>query len=324
MSRLRGGLAGILSTPGPTVGVEIGSTHVSAVALTWAKTAPQITRFARAALPEGAVVPSPTASNLLNAGAVTEGIRKVLGVLPRRPTRVGLTLPDAAAKVSFVKFDSVPSRSADLERLIAWQVRRSAPFGIEEAQLAYTPGVRTPDGGQEFIVVLIRRDIVEEYERACQAAGAHAGLVDLTSVNVVNAAITTSPATHADWLLVHLADGYCTLAIVRDQDLIFFRNRPTKNVDDLADLVHQTALYYQDRLSGRGLAQTVLVDNSNPGARAADAEDTVAAMLEERLATPVRRLGSTRAASVLGVKPGALDGLAGPVGLLLRAQRPAA
>ena len=325
MSGRRGILAGLLSTPSPVVGIEVGTTHVSAVALTWDKGAPQIVRHARAALPEGAVVPNPSAENIHDREAVTEGIRKVVSVLPRRPTRVGLTVPDSAAKVSFVQFDSVPGRAADLERLIAWQVRRSAPFRIEEAQLAYTAGARRPDGGQEFIVALVRRDIVEEYEGVCRAAGVHAGLVDLTSFNVINAAIMMSPVTHSDWLLVRLAEGYCTLAIVRAQDVIFFRHRPTQNMDDLADLVHQTAMYYQDRLDGHGLARTVLVEDSHSGEHLSDGTGaTPQSMLEERLDAPVERLGSTHATSVLGVKAAALDALAGPVGLLMREHAAAA
>jgi hypothetical protein len=159
----------------------------------------------------------------------------------------------------------------------------------------------------------------------CRAAGVHAGLVDLTSFNVINATIMMSPITHSDWLLVHLAEGYCTLAIVRDQDMIFFRNRPTQNMDDLADLVHQTAMYYQDRLDGHGLARTVLVEDSYSGEHLPDGTGaTPQSMLEERLDAPVERLGSTRVTSVLGVKAAALDALAGPVGLLMREHAPAA
>jgi Tfp pilus assembly PilM family ATPase len=318
MSRPREVLARLFSTPGPAVGIEVGATRVSAVALAWDKGVPQIVRHARAELPKGAVIPSPSAVNIHDREAVTDGIRKVLDVLPGRTTRVGLTVPDVAAKVSFVQFDKVPTRTADLERLIAWQVRRSVPFRIEDAQLAYTAAARRPDGGQEFIVALIRRDIVEEYEAVCRAAGVHAGVVDLTGFNVINAAITVSPMAESDWLLVHLAEGYCTLAIVRNRDVIFFRNRPTGNMDDVADLAHQTAMYYQDRLNGRGLARTVLVGDLN------GSDGTLPAMLETRFGTPVERLGATSTIATPGMRPGGLDLLAGPVGLLMREHLPAA
>ena len=318
MSRPREVLARLLSTPGPAVGIEVGATRVSAVALAWDKGVPQIVRHALAELPKGAVTPSPSAVNIHDREAVTEGIHKVLNVLPGRTTRVSLTVPDVAAKVSFVQFDKVPARTSDLDRLIAWQVRRSVPFRIEDAQLAYAAAARRPDGSQEFIVALIRRDIVEEYEAVCRAAGVHAGVVDLTGFNVINAAITMSPVAESDWLLIHLAEGYCTLAIVRNQNVIFFRNRPTGNMDDVVDLAHQTAMYYQDRLKGHGLARTVLVGNLN-GSGA-----TLPSILETRFGTPVERLGATSTISAPGIKPGGLDLLAGPVGLLMREHLPAA
>ena len=43
---------------------------------------------------------------------------------------------------------------------------------------------------------------------------------------------------------------YGTLAILRGRDLIFFRNRAEGSDETLADLVHQTAMYYEDRLGG--------------------------------------------------------------------------
>ena len=316
MSEMLTRLFGALSTPGPSVGLEIAPDRVTAAALTWVKSAPRLTGHASVPLPDGALTPTAAGANLVDRDIVADAVRQVLGQLPRRATRIGLVVPDSVAKVSFVKFDQVPARSADLERLVAWQVRKAVPFRVEDAQLAYTAGVRLPGGGQEFVVALIRRDIVEEYEGVCAAAGAHAGLVDLATFNLINAATAMSSPSPTDWLLVHVAHDYCTLAIVRGQDLIFFRNRPTKTDGDLADLVHQSAMYYEDRLEGRGLARTVLVVSADT----AVTPDAVRHSLEERLGTEVERLASGRVTSALGVDAVALDPLAAPIGLVMREQ----
>src|SRR5581483_2420404 len=105
-----------------------------------------------------------------------------------RPRRVGLIIPDVVAKVSLVKFERVPTRAQDLDQLIRWQVRKAAPFAIEEAQVSHVPGLRADDG-QEFIVTVARRGIVEEYEGLCAEHGAAAGLVDLATFNVINAVL---------------------------------------------------------------------------------------------------------------------------------------
>ena len=49
---------------------------------------------------------------------------------------------------------------------------------------------------------------------------------------------------------MHVAPDYATLAIVRDKELIFFRTRQLESEADLADVVHQTAMYHEDRLGG--------------------------------------------------------------------------
>ncbi len=70
-------------------------------------------------------------------------------------------LPDTVAKVSLLRFEKVPAEPQDLDQLIRWQVRKAAPFRIEEAQLAWVPGVALPGGGREFIVTVARRDVIE-------------------------------------------------------------------------------------------------------------------------------------------------------------------
>jgi hypothetical protein len=57
----------------------------------------------------------------------------------------------------------VPNRAQDLDQLIRWQAKKAAPFPIEEAQVSYGRGIQALDG-QEFVVSLARRSVVEEYE----------------------------------------------------------------------------------------------------------------------------------------------------------------
>src|SRR6185295_12745390 len=107
-----------------------------------------------------------------------------------------------------------------------------------------------------------------EYEQLAAAEGAHAGIVDLATFNVINA-VLASPIPASDWLLVNVAPDYVTLAILRGPHLIFFRNRATDTDGTLADLVHQTAMYYEDRLSGGGFARVLLAGAAGGGGRQA-------------------------------------------------------
>ena len=236
-------------------------------------------------------------------------------------------MPDPVAKVSLVKFERVATRADDLDELVRWQVRKATPFAIDRAQLSYVTGQRTPDG-QEFIVSMVRGDVIEEYERLATVEGAHAGLVDLATVSVVNAVLASS-APSGDWLLVNIAPEYATLAILRGPHVIFFRNRATDTDGTLADLVHQTAMYYEDRLSGVGFTRVLIAGGFEGGtgdARRAVEVDLVRRSLEDRLATTVDTVDPRAAVTLadhLTSEPAFLDTLAPLVGILLRGREQA-
>jgi Tfp pilus assembly PilM family ATPase len=230
----------------------------------------------------------------------------------------------------------VPARDADLDQLVRWQVRKTAPFPIEDAQVSHVRGLRG-DEGQEFIVAVARHSVVREYETLCEEAGAHAGLVDLSTFNVINAVLAGSPGLTSDWLLVNVAADYATIAIVRGSQLIFFRNRAAETDGTLTDLVHQTAMYYEDRLKGGGFSRVILAGEAGAGlprsgwssqeaasARAARQRgdiEQIRRSLEDRLRTHVDTVDPRAAAALtdrIAAAPAVLDTLAPLVGMLLR------
>ncbi len=233
-------------TSGPTVALEIAAHQVSAASIEYRSGTAVVAAHATELMPPGALVPSLTAANIHHRQAVVDVIGRVLE-RTGRPRRLGLIVPDLVAKVSFVRFEQLPARAADLEQLVRWQVRKTAPFAVDEAQVSFVPGLRSPDG-QEFVVSLARRAIVEEYESICAEAGAHAGVVDLATFNVINAVLASAAPVAAsgadsDWLLVNIAPDYASIAILRGTHLIFFRNRVADEEGTLPDLVHQAAMY---------------------------------------------------------------------------------
>jgi Tfp pilus assembly PilM family ATPase len=312
-------LSTLRDSPAPAVAVEIAANRVSAAALEWRGGQPTVALHATEPLPPGALVPALTAANAHDRPQIVEPLTRVLERVGR-PRRVGLVVPDVVAKVSLVKFETIPAKAQELDQLIRWQVRKSAPFAIEEAQVSYVSGLRAEDG-QEYVVSLARRSVIEEYEGLCAAAGAHAGIVDLSTFNVVNAVLGGSAAPSGDWLLVNIAADYTSIALLRGPNLIFFRNRAADTEGTLADLVHQTAMYYEDRLKGAGFARVILA-----GAGVAPIDPTIdidAARrnLEERLRTPVDLVDPRAAATLtdrITAAPALLDTLAPLVGLLLR------
>ncbi|MBA2304885.1 MAG: pilus assembly protein PilM [Acidobacteria bacterium] len=311
---------GWFASPPPPAAVEISARRVSVVAMSTRT----ITAQSSEDLPAGVVTPVMNGVNVHDPAALAGAIRSAVERISPKPRRVALILPDSVAKVSLLRFEKVPARTPDLEKLVRWQMRKAVPFRIEEAQVSWVEGVELEGGGREYLVLVARRELVESYEAACEAAGVQAGIVDIASINLVNAVLATNPGASAgDWLLVYVVPEFATMMIVRQGRVIFYRNRPSDGApSDMGDLVHQTAMYFEDRLRGSVFSRVVLAGGSASGG---DAEG-LRRQIEERLGVRVEPLdvrGAVTWRDRIGVSPDLLDVIAPAVGVLLR-DRPAA
>jgi Tfp pilus assembly PilM family ATPase len=323
-------LPSFLAGTSASVGVEIAADRVSAVSLIGDGSG--LSGYGTERLAPGVVTPAMNATNIHDRTAVAAALKSAFDKLGSHPRRVALVIPDTAAKISLLRFEKVPA-AGDLDQLIRWQVRKAAPFKPEDSVVSWVPGVDLPGGGREFIVTQARRDIVASYEAACEEAGAQAGVVDLATLNLINAVIASGPGGAAgpggDWLVIHVTNEYGTLAIVRGDDLIFIRTRAavdaTQAVDgaaaegpaDLTDLVHQTAMYHEDRLEGAQFSRVILSGGHGSGLNMEQTRHDI----EERLGVRVEALDLRAAASLrdrLRGTPDLIDTLAPALGIVLR------
>jgi Tfp pilus assembly PilM family ATPase len=307
-----------LASPPPDAAIEIAPEAVSIAVLGGRSRDPVVQGYAVEPLPAHVITPSLTALNISDREAVVRAVRAACDRVGLRPRRVALVIPDLAARVSLVRFEHSPARVEDLDQLIRWQMKKSAPFPVEGAALTYTPGA-----AGEYLVVLARTETVREYETICEEIGIEAGLVDLSTLSVVNLFLSAEPTGSGDWLVVHMRPEYTSIVIMRRDDVIFFRSRAEDDEDALHDVVHQTAMYYQDRLEGKGFSRVMLGGIGRiPGA-----VDMARRSLEERLETQVEPIDPTRGAALtdrIQASPELMATLAPLVGMLLRTRKEAA
>ena len=179
-------------------------------------------------LPAGALVPSLTARNVARPrGASSAALRSRARAARRAaaPRRAGRARPGgegvAACGSSRCRRARGPRSAGPLAGAQGGAVPDRGGAGRPRCPARRLDGRRTR----------VRRDrsrgaTSSTSTRAlCADAGAHAGLVDLATFNVINAVLAAAgaPAPTGDWLLVHVAADYATLAILRGRDLIFFR-----------------------------------------------------------------------------------------------------
>jgi Tfp pilus assembly PilM family ATPase len=317
-------LASFLASAPPDAAVEITPEGVSVAALSMRGNEPIINAYAIEPLPRGAVQPSLAMHNIPDRAPVAAALSAACDTAGIRPRRVALVIPDPVARVSLVPFDTVPPRRDDFDQLLHWQLRKSAPFPVEESVVSYSPGaVRA--SGREFVVEMARRDVIREYEGVCEDAGMHAGLVDLSTLSLANLFLSEAPpvgkpgAPSGDWLLVHMRPTYTSIALMRGQELIFFRTRSEGEVDGLEDVVHQTRMYYEDRLEGKGFRRVLLGGVAPPGVSLEGARE----VLEVRLNATVEWIRVAAPADRISVTPDVTAALTPLVGILMRTHREA-
>jgi Tfp pilus assembly PilM family ATPase len=314
-------LSSLFAPPPPTVAIELASRRVTVVELAQGARGASVVGYASEALPADAIQPAATGVNIRNAGVVTDALGRALeraGV--RSVRRAALIVPDSVARVSLLTFEHLPAKTADIDQLVRWQLKKATPYPIEDAQVTWFPAHRTP-AAAVLGAVAARRDVIAEYESVASAVGVHAGLVDLACLNVMNAVITASAASPSDWLLITMAPEGTALAIGRGQDLMFYRQRPIVEEEPLTALVHQTAMYHEDRLGGTRFSRVWLC-----GGGVGREADQTRTDIQKRLGVPVEHV-DVRAVADLGGRIAAstdvLDALAAPVGVLLRDRKAA-
>lgn len=299
----------------PSTAIEIASHRVTVAGLSRLGAKPTVSAYASEPLAAEAVVPSPNSTNIPEPPVVVDALRRALDRTGlRSASRVALVLPDSVARVTLLTFEKLPPKAAELEQLIRWQLKKAMPFPIDEATVSSFVA-NTTEQGITVAAIVARRDIIAEYEGVVSALGIHAGVVDLASFNVMNAIIAGGAAA-GDSLVVTLAAEATSLAILRGGDLMFYRHRAAVDEEPLSALVHQTAMYHEDRLGGTRFGRVWLSGSAFVGG-AAQARKGIG----EHLGTPAETVDVTSIIQFrdpAGAPQDVLDALAAPIGLLLR------
>ena len=278
--------------------------------------APAVTGAGHRAPADGLVAPSLTTPNLTDKAAVAAAVQRVLEARRRRAAAASRwSCPTAPPRSRWSSSRSCRPSAEDLAQLVRWQVskrcrsrssRRRCRGRRGVADADRRPTTSSPSRGRTSSPTTSRRSPPP----ACRS-GSSTSRPSTWSTSCWPAT-RAGAATAGDWLLVHVTPDASTLAIVRDGALLLFRHRPLDGEGSLADLGHQTAMYYEDRLSGHGLV-----------AGRGRAPATSAPAAARRPAGPRPRARAARAASpVVEIDPRALVRIADRIARRRRAAPP--
>lgn len=197
----------------------------------------------------------------------------VAGVVAREPVkfdRASILLPDSYARVAILPFDELPRSRREALELVRWKTKKSVPFRVEDASIDYTV-IPSEGPGVQVLAVLTPRSIVEEFEQAFEAAGVHVGLVDLSTLSLINLyrdVMSRENARGEEFLLANICASFFTFVVYRGREMILFRTKPAGTGDSgdggegalrlLRRELQTSLLYYREKLEGKGLARAYL------------------------------------------------------------------
>jgi type IV pilus assembly protein PilM len=195
-------------------------------------------------LAERGLMASPSAPNVLKPQLYRDA-------LPAgKPGTAALAIPDYATRMAILDFEQFPEDETEAMALLRFRLRKSVPFHIEEAQVAYAVQLAEPQR-TEVLAIAIARPILEEYEGMLVEAGYRVGLVMPSTIAAIplcqneqkgigQKGITLFAKSTGSTLAMLLLEGG-RVRLVRSLDL-------TSDEDGVKPALQQTLAFAEDQL----------------------------------------------------------------------------
>jgi type IV pilus assembly protein PilM len=196
----------------------------------------------------GVLAVSPVSDNLLRPDAVISALARIapLNGNKRRPATV--ILPDYAARVSLLDFDSFPSSPEEQLPLVRFRVKKTIPFDIDSAAVSYWAQPASTKAGVkkvEVVAVTVAMEILARYEAVFRSANLHPGEVTTSGLAALNLYSAGGVA-----VIAKLTGNVLTVMAVDDGQLKLFRCLTIENGSDeeILAVLNPTFAYIEDEL----------------------------------------------------------------------------
>lgn len=233
--------------------------EVSAQGIAWSGTRDPLPQWAP--LEPGVVEVSPIEDNIRQPEAFANVVRALAGQSEaRRRRRAALILPDYAARVTVLDFDSFPSAPEEQQQLVRFRVKRVVPFDIDNAVVACWPQPRQ-DGSKRVDVVtaVVNTDVAAHYEAPFRAAGLHCGFVTLSSLAALALAPEEDLAGANPRVFVKFSGDALAVSLIEGASLRLYRcvQVGADALEEATAVLATTLAYAEDELGARVQAMEV-------------------------------------------------------------------
>lgn len=212
-------------------------------------------------LSELALTASPSAPNLLKPQLYRDALPRVSGLHAVKRAAAALVIPDYAVRMAILDFEQFPSGEEERTALLRFRLRKTVPFHIDEAQLAYSIQMTAPKR-IEVLTVTIARPILDEYEAIFMDAGYRLGLVTPASIATLRLCVSTEKgltlvAKAAGTTLSVLLLEQGRVRLVRCLDLAGEGEEAKREEHNVLQPLQQTLAYAEDQI-GEAVSRLLL------------------------------------------------------------------
>ena len=145
-------------------GIEISESLVNVVQIKREKDRWRLLRYNSVPFPEKTLKVSYKEKNVIDADKFTETVKTALESINGRISYVGLSVPNKVAKISILKFEDLPKTDEEIQRMIAWQIKKTLRFPEENEKISYHKLEKDEDGKHKLFVAIGNQDVVKQYE----------------------------------------------------------------------------------------------------------------------------------------------------------------
>lgn len=215
---------------------------------------PETAGFRR--LDDGVLAVTPLADNVKNSEALVEALADAASTGSggaagsRSGEPVAVILPDYAARLQVLDFDTFPAKPEEQQALVRFRMKKTVPFDIETAAVSFYS--QPPDGESkkvDVVAALITYEILGRYEASLREAGFQPGFVTTSALATLN--LIGGDGLR---LVAKLSGKTLTLLVLDGNRLKMTRclELETLHEEALLEVLYPTLAYMEDTYGGSG------------------------------------------------------------------------
>lgn len=183
----------------------------------------QVRRMAVRKLEDGALAPLPNRPNLANQEVVRRVVREVAESIGGSG-RLGILLPDSAARVAILQFETLPGRREEVDALVRWKMSGILPFPAEEARVSFQTLSERPKA-IELLAIALRNSVAVEYESVFEDVGGSPTMILPATIALLPLLPARAAGSH---ILMHVCSGSMTTVVMADDRIRYWRSHPAE------------------------------------------------------------------------------------------------